>query len=79
MASLYDGATDESLRSDALTEETHESDRSVVANCCKETKNIVEAHMRRIDSLFNEMNLRLFTTLSEEREILKTLVWRLLY
>ena len=27
--------------------------------------------MRRIDSLFNEMNLRLFTTLSEEREILK--------
>ena len=27
--------------------------------------------MRRIDSLFNEMNLRLFTTLLEEREILK--------
>ena len=27
--------------------------------------------MRRIDSLFNEMNLRLFTTLSEESEILK--------
>ena len=70
MASLYDGANDESLRSDALTVETHENDRSVV-DCCKETKNIVEAHMRRIDSLFNEMNLRLFTTLSEEREILK--------
>ena len=35
MASLYDGANDELLRSDALTEETHES---VVSNCCKETK-----------------------------------------
>ena len=27
MASLYNGANDESLRSDALTEETHESDQ----------------------------------------------------
>ena len=39
MASLYDGANDESLRSDALTVETHENDRSMV-DCCKENKNI---------------------------------------
>ena len=72
MASLYDKDIDESLLSvekDMVAKESNES-----KTCCgKNVVEIVEAHTRRIDNLFNEMNMRLFSSLSEERALVSRL------
>ena len=67
MTTLYDKSNDESLQSDDIEEQI---DTCAGTNCCKKVVEIVQAHTRRIDTLFNDMNLRLFTSLSEERNII---------
>ena len=67
MTSLYENSNDDPLLSGDNEEQ---SDTCAGTNCCKKVVEIVQAHTRRIDTLFNDMNLRLFTSLSEERNII---------
>ena len=76
MTTLYDKSHNDSLQLDDAREQM---DTCAGTYCCEKVVEIVQAHTRRIDTIFNDMNLRLFTSLSEERYIICKLTEKMTY